>query len=263
MAEFALGEVEPETDDSQWSSAIDAATAFREAAQWALCFDPGRARALLDRSGTLFHTLGHPFGDYLKVMSGSWFHDPPYEQFAGQLQALAELTRPSETEAEEHIPAPLLHPQQQAYLMLAAAASPPIAAEFGSLLRNITNESPHRFGVVPVGALGIPIRWFWRVTDVFLKPSRAPGPQIAADLAALGERYAEAIELARTNEYCWRNAAAPVDVGDLDITGVAVIASRRFGVEEVSAALAERLALSPYPARALLEIAMEYARAEP
>jgi hypothetical protein len=68
------------------------------------------------------------------------------------------------------------------------------------------------------------------------------------------------MELARANEYCWRNAAAPVDVGDVDIIGMTVIASRRFGLDRISDALDEQLSRSPYAARAVLEIAMEYAR---
>jgi hypothetical protein len=268
-AEFAVAELEPDdafeamsSEESRWTSMTDAATAFREAAQWALFLDPFRARALLDRSGDLFHTLGQPFGAYLKVLSGSWFYDPPYAEFAQQLEDLARLTRPTDAELEAPIPVPLSHPQQQAYLMLAATASPSVGDEFHLLLQEMADESPHRWGVVPVGALGAPIRWFWHVAKLLLEPSRSTASEVAAQLGALTRRYTESIELASANEYCWRNAAAPVDVGDIDIIGIAVIASRRFGFEELFNALGDRLEIGPYPERAVLEVALEYSRAE-
>ena len=53
------------------------------------------------------------------------------------------------------------------------------------------------------------------------------------------------IELARTNEYCWRKAAGRVM--SATSTGIAVVVSRRFWVDEVSGGLEERLALDPIP----------------
>lgn len=262
-AEFSLGELESGDEDTRWVSGMEAATALRDAAQWALCYDPARARGLLDRSGDLFLAHGYPFGSYLKVVSGAWFHAPPYDQFGDQVRALARLNLPAAEEVEDPISSALLHPQQQAYLLIAAVSSPPIAAEFRRVLEAIVDESPHRLGVVPVGALGTPIRWFWRMGKLMLERPVESTREYARQLAVIVERYAESVELARTNEHCWRNAAAPIDVGDIDVAGMAVIAGRQFGVDGLTAALEEMLARSPYPGRALLEIAMEFLRAEP
>jgi hypothetical protein len=273
-AEFTLGELateraEPERpDDGRWTSVIDAASAFREAAQWALCFDPVRARRLLDRSGDLFITAEQPFGIYLRVVSGAWYRDPPLERVAPQLRALEALSRPAD-QVEIVVPEPLLHPQQQAYLMLAAAASPPIASEFRELLREIATTSPHRVGVVPVGALGMPIRRFWRMAIALLglqsgaaaDPSQDPADTIATGLVTLAQTYEESVELARTNEHTWVNAAAPVDVGDIDIIGMAVIAARHYG-RPMEQDLTGRFEALPYAAQAVLQIALEYVSAE-
>jgi hypothetical protein len=274
-AEFTLGElgadwVEPELpdDDARWTSMIDAASAFREAAQWALCFDPLRARRLLDRSGDLFLAVEQPFGSYLKVVSGAWYRDPPLDGFMRQLRALDALGQPTDR-VEIAAPEPLLHPQQQAYLLLAAAASPRISREFGELLREIATTSPHRAGVVPVGALGMPIRRFWRMASILLglppasltDPSQDPVDAFAAELVTLAQSYEESVELARTNEHTWINAAAPVDVGDIDIIGMAVIAARHYG-PPLQQDLTGRVRDLPYAARAVLEIALEYVSAE-
>ena len=58
-------------------------------------------------------------------------------------------------------------------------------------------------------------------------------------LVAMCQVYEEAISLARTNDYLWRNAAAPVDIADLDIAGIAALATRQFDVDRLEGALAE------------------------
>jgi hypothetical protein len=45
----------------------------------------------------------------------------------------------------------------------------------------------------------------------------------------MADVYAEAINSAMANERLWFNAAAPVDVGDIDITAIALISARRLG----------------------------------
>lgn len=64
------GEVSLAGEDRSWTLRVDAASSFREAGQWALFFDPARARQLLDRAGSLFFGLGQAFGAYLRVVAG-------------------------------------------------------------------------------------------------------------------------------------------------------------------------------------------------
>src|SRR4051812_40112283 len=59
-------------DDPAFAVAADAASAFREAAQWAMYLDPAHAGRLLARAGELFYQMGLPYGMYLMVVAGDW-----------------------------------------------------------------------------------------------------------------------------------------------------------------------------------------------
>src|SRR5215217_6339404 len=71
--------------DEVWTATVDAATALREAAQWALCVDPQRGLRLLARAGDLFFQAEHAFGTYLNVVASNWSVHPPMRQFQAQL----------------------------------------------------------------------------------------------------------------------------------------------------------------------------------
>jgi hypothetical protein len=272
-ANLCLSEIQERSGegDDVWTATVDAATALREAGQWALCVDPQRGFRLLDRAGDLFLQAGYAFGTYLKVVASYWSVDPPMRELRVQLERLEQIAWPSpppEGQQAGRPPEPpaadaLAHPQQQAYLLLAAAGSRPVAEEFGQPLRRLALESPHRAGVVPVGALGMPIRRFWAIAAAVLGIGDLGTQVVATHISALLARYAESIELAMTNEYLWQNAAAPVDLGDIDIMGTFVIASRAFGSDAMADALMSRLPDDSYPARAQAEMAMEVAAADP
>jgi hypothetical protein len=138
-----------------------------------------------------------------------------------------------------------------------------VAEELGQPLRRLALESPHRAGVVPVGALGMPIRRFWAIATAVLDFDDSGMQLVATQISALLAHYAEAIELAMTNDYLWHNAAAPVDVGDIDIMGTFVIASRAFGADPMADALMRSLPGDGYAAQAQAEMAMEVAAADP
>ena len=74
-----------------------------------------------------------------------------------------------------------------------------------------------------------------------ITPSKRPGsPQVVADhLAGMARRYAETMSLAQVNTHLWRHAAAPVDVGDIDVAGIAALAAHRFGVDTLLHSLQE------------------------
>lgn len=89
---------------------------------------------------------------------------------------------------------------------------------------------PHCRGVAPIGALGTPLRQYWDIARRFLGTAdEETARTVAADLARMADVYAEAINSAMANERLWFNAAAPVDVGDIDITAIALISARRLG----------------------------------
>lgn len=157
--------------------------------------------------------------------------------------------------------------------MLACAGVPAASRELGGRLRDVLANSPHRRGVVPVGALGTPIQRYWAMATALIDDAAADrshvpwtpvaGPVGLADqVEAMASRYAETVGLAMTNSHVWSHAAAPVDVGDIDVVGVATLAVRRFGLPEMRGVLRERLSGLHRWARMLIEIALEFAESD-
>jgi len=120
------------------------------------------------------------------------------------------------------------------------------ASRYRQALHAIAAESPIRQGVLPFGSLGIPVRIPWDIGIHLLQDYDSESlftddPEslatVARYLAALCRRYAETMELATVNDYLWSNAAAPVDVGDIEIIGIAALAAVHFGSEEIMASV--------------------------
>src|SRR6266568_157366 len=98
------------------------------------------------------------------------------------------------------------------------------------VLRLFADQSPHRRGVAPIGSLGTPLRVYWDIARRFLDDEDDQTATIVArDLAGMATSYAETIDSAMANQRLWFNAAAPVDVGDIDTSAIAMIAARRLG----------------------------------
>ncbi len=250
---------------SSWASRVDAASALRAAGQWAMLLDVPRAKGLLTEAGRLFGELGHPFGLYLQVVSGYWEFHAPHEQFRIMIDQLAELHGQQRLFNREvqAIPPALHHPQQQAYALLAGASSRPIVREYGPALLRLAEQSPHRFGVTPVGALGVPIRRYWSVALSLLHDGGSRSVTLVMEhLLAMSRDYAETINSAMANAYLWNHAASPVDVGDIDISGITAILARRVGRDRVLIALDERASDLGSIGRTPIEIGIEIAGAE-
>jgi len=248
----------PSPEDLRWVLRADAASALREAAQWAMFFDRARARRLLVTSASYFLEEDHAFGLFLMTAVGE---RPSLSTFRQGIDRLAVLHgAPPPFGEPGDIPPALQHPQQQAYLLLACGGTPEVATEYGETLRGLAQRSPNRVGVAPVGALGTPIRRFWNIAMQLLGGNAQSGPRIVAShVAAMSERYAESIELARVNDYLWDHAAAPVDAGDIDIAGIVALAVSRFGADRMGTVLrGVDQRLSPL-ARTPIEVAMELA----
>ncbi|MGH3380754.1 MAG: hypothetical protein ACRDP6_39075 [Actinoallomurus sp.] len=264
-------------DDPAWILRLDAASALREAGQWAVCVDPLRGLGLLDRAGSLYYDAGLGFGFFLRVLAGPWFQEPPFESFARGIQTLtgpglsSPDVGPGAAQSASPLEESLRHPQQQAYFLLAATGSPVIAMEFGRDLSRLLTESPHSRGVAPVGALGTPIHRLWAVARALLtgtlgryqrgdeEEQDSPVRTVTEHLIAMSRDYAESIELAMVNDHCWRNAASPVDVGDVDIIGIVGYASRIFGFDTVYSTLIETTSNEHQFARLLIEMALDAA----
>jgi hypothetical protein len=229
----AVSSSEPDGDpeDTSWVPIAEAATALREAGQWMLLLDPSRARGLLARSGSLYSNQGYGYGTFLLAATG-WTPQPPaYEPFARWIPAISVAI----AGREALLPAPLEHPQQQAYVALAGAGLAPVSQRYGPFLESAISSS--HSGVVPVGALGTPVRTFWDIAETLLLGTPPSGALIIArHVEAMARRYRESMTLAQVNSHLWTNVAAPVDVGDVDIAGITAIAARRFGLSAIEAA---------------------------
>ena len=226
---------EPDQDpeDTQWIPHMEAATALRDAGQWMLLADPYRARDLLARSGDLYTNVGYGYGTFLLAATG-WTPIPPaYEPFASWIPAISAVLAGDQAV----LPPPLQHPQQQAYAALASAGQRQVPQQYRANLEAIISMS--RNGVVPVGALGTPVLRLWEIADNLLSGDdlQTSLQTIVRHLEAMALRYRESMQLAQVNTHLWRNAAAAVDVGDLDIAGITAIAARRFGLPAMQSAL--------------------------
>jgi hypothetical protein len=235
------------SEDESWTVLMDAASAFREAGQWCLLFDGARSRELLARAGAIYSRFGLGYGYYLQAVAeparvGEIRHDvrSGLARLMGSRAGLRKRPEDGEPAAEDA----LNYPQQQAYLLLAGVAAGGDDDELREMVRTVVAASPHRVGVSPVGALGIPIRRFWSLASALIGGGR-DGPaadresEFDAVLAVVSHvrewvaRYVSSVELAMANEHCWRHAAAPVDAVDLDICGTIALAASRFGVGQL------------------------------
>ena len=240
----------PEEDagqsDTRWLLTMDAASALREAASWAIYFDVDRARALLNRAGFLYRSVDMAFGSFLLAVAGS----APLDELPNDIGLLTRAQGKDSQTAPSSIPDSLHHPQQQAYLLLACAGmadqminykrpySVDQSSRYRQELHSIASESPIRQGVLPFGSLGTPVRVPWDIGVHLLQESNPESLNIVArHLTSLCRRYAETMDLATVNDYLWSHAAAPVDVGDIEVIGIAALAAVHFGNEEITASV--------------------------
>src|ERR1035438_3547258 len=163
-ASHALSSGRADEEEGHASSSIyllDAASSLRAAGQWAMLFDAQRAARLLTAAAQIWQTLGYGFGTF--VLAAVAPRQLDRRNTNDQLRQLAQQYtqgRAVQSIRTQQLPEPMLHPQQQAYLLLACAS---LWRRFDlepGLLRIIIDQSPHRRGVAPIGALGTPLRQY-------------------------------------------------------------------------------------------------------
>jgi hypothetical protein len=233
-----------EGDDHELALLTDLTSALREAAQWATLLDPARPLSLLRRAGELTAAHGPGFSAFLLTVSDLGDDDarnvPTPSDPAVYARNVSMLRNSGpERQSDEPVPGPMRHPQQQAYLLLSLAALQRPRREHRGTLREFIAGSPHRDGVTPVGPLGIPIRVYWDIARLML--SNTELRPVVRHLTAMAGRYADRVELARTNTHLWEHAAAPVDVGNVDMSCLAVLADMSFGHRRFRPALARAI----------------------
>jgi hypothetical protein len=268
----------PDEQQQRWSLRVEAASSFAEAGQWAMLIDPSGALKLWELAGLLYRNVDFGFGYCLSVMSQARGHgsdaDVDVELESGlihQLRRLAEANHagrkePPQDQDQHALPAPLRHPQQQVYLVLAAASIAGLdrMSELRDDLSFLLRMSPHRNGVNPVGALGTPIRALWNASNNLARRGSDDLQAVVDVVGAIARRYDEVIQQAMVNEYLWDNCASAVDVGDTTIAALTLSTFRAFGedvgVGEVDRRFRRAIAEAAPPARAQVEIALDVAR---
>jgi hypothetical protein len=243
---------------------VEAASAYRLAGQWRLLVDPRQAvRGALTQAADLFTEAGLTFGAYLQAsLAPRKVEQPTRETWTRRL--LLRGTPRSTSDATRREADDLLdHPQQQAYLLLACAMLAGDDPQARDTLTGFATESPHRFGVVPVGSLAMPVRMFWGLALNLLEEGDRSAESYAATLSELSRAYAKSVDLAMANELTWFKAAAPVDVADLDVIGATAMGVRRFGEGRMRRLLADVARELPAVAKVPLNIGMKVARQGP
>lgn len=225
---------------------IEAASAYRLAGQWRLLVDPREAvRGTLTQAADLFTEAGLTFGAYLRTSLAPGAVEQSAQEWTARLLA-------NDVSA---------HPQQQTYLLLACASLARRGTDTEAVLTRFATESPHRVGVVPMGSLAMPVRMFWGLALGLLEADGDRSAEsYAATLSELFRAYARSIDLAMANRLTWSNAAAPVDVADLDVIGAVAMGVRHFGAVRMRELLAGTVGKLPRVAEVLLSIGMTVAR---
>lgn len=211
---------EPETDISR-ANGMDAATAYREAAQWSLALGTDDAFDRLATAARWFSRLGLPYGDFLGAACRTVNADGPLRPDGDVIRQLRLAVAGTPVEADRFELRDLASPQQQAYLFVAAAATPELVEEFREELAAIADLPAMGSGTAPVGALGLPVRTYVRTGLALMDHDRES--VLLRALVAMSRRFDDAASLAASNRYLWRNASAPIDIPDLDIVALVAL----------------------------------------
>ena len=207
-ADWTLGELEEGAGDGEgFDLRVDAASSLREGAQLSLLVDHDLTAELMGRSGLLFQDLGSALGPLLLTFAGS---DEARDSISyGLYASLLEGALPHPITARQEGGVEPPSPQQQIYLMLAGVRSTRLGAEFAQSLDELVSQSPHRSGVVPVGALGTPLMEYWAIVDHLMHPDSSSSLAVIVNqLMRMCRRHAEAMRMAQVNNYLWRNLAS-------------------------------------------------------
>ncbi|PZF62396.1 hypothetical protein DEI92_02590 [Curtobacterium sp. MCBD17_034] len=216
---------EPDTATSR-ANGLDAATAYREAAQWSLSLGTDDGIDLLATAARSFSRLGFPYGDFLGAACRTVDADGPPRPDRDVVRQLGAAVASVPAEADRSERRELASPQQQAYLFVAAAATPELADDLREELAAIAAFPAMGSGTAPMGALGAPVRTYVRAGLALMDHDRES--VLLRALVAMSRRFDDAANLAASNDYLWRNASAPIEIPDLDI--VALVA---LGVDRV------------------------------
>ena len=247
------GQPEAEQAD-EWNRTVEAASSFRDAAMWSFLLSPQTALGYLAEAGNLYMRAGCGFGFFLSSIARSSTAGSAPEPW---MDMMLRLNQERPALSKNSVPEPMRHPQQQTYALLGLAGSVLVDREQRQMLDRMILNSAHRDGVVPVGALGMPIRHFWRLAAMLLEEDE--GSAVIRGIIPFLNRYADSVASAQANQYLWQNASSPVDIVDFDVLGIAVFASRKFGSKTLLDSMREVRRRVPSEGAVLLSLAEEVA----
>lgn len=266
---------------SAWGRLAEAATSYFEAGQWAVLFDPPLALRMWQLASEIYRRLNFGFGYYLNLTTtgaveftsdraadDTLIADQMWRNLRDVMVASRVVDEELDHPEPRQLSGPLRYPQQQTYLLLTGAsligqepASAPPEVVSGEVLYSMVVRSPHYFGVTPVGALGLPIKNLWQLAANLIQPTEKGADEVVDLIGDLSRRYDTAIQQAMTNEYLWKNAASPVDVGSFDIASIVMNAYQVFGSELLEARIDQIQSDLPPLGRAQVEMAFDLAQA--
>jgi hypothetical protein len=235
---------------------MDAASSLQLAGQWAAFLDADRARQNFIECGTIWRRLGHAYGSFLLA---AYAPQHASDAIASSVRAMMAIYHNDvDADAPPRELRLLQHPQQQAYLIMAAAVN----LDAAGTLHEIADTSPNRRGTAPIGALGVPLRIYWDIGRSLLRPGKGDTEHsaglVAGHLGQIASAYTQTIESAMANERLWFSGAAPVDVAESDTIAVAMIAAGRLGNDTMRRHIASAVErLESRVARVPLELALQ------
>jgi hypothetical protein len=207
-----------------WLGPAMIASSYRTAAQYAELFDTELAIELMLHASRAYLDAGAAFGLFLAAgaMSDDALRQavsPRELQNLSSENFIAQFTSPTADS-----------PIQQAYLLLAVAARPVLREWFPGDPEVMLGRLSV-YGLEPVGAQGTPLDQYLGIAQLMLADpvtdrdpeARLPeglANEMASSLAAISRRHAAALHANRRDEHLWRNAAAPVNIVDLEQTAL-------------------------------------------
>ena len=211
-----------------WLGSATIASTYRLAAQFAALVDMQLASLLAMHAGLEYLKAGAPFGLFL--ITGLLD-----DQILQDSSVLPTLINPlSEAVAQPG----LADPVQQTYIVLAAASRPWLREPLRQLIDQPIDDMMEHLAahdLHPIGPQSIPLATYLTFARTML--SDQPGrvayevgertiSEIAGQLAEMGRIQAIRLRATMRNRFLWQNAAAPVNVIDLEYVAMCGLAMR-------------------------------------
>jgi len=205
-----------------WLGTATIASTYRLASQYAALVDMPLAMRLAVRASLAYLEAGLPFGLFLAagLLNDSILQHQEVTPRLFRL-LLSINADPASTD-----------PVQQAYLLLALASRPWLGRQLNQSADNMLNHLAAH-DLHPVGPQSAPLADYLNLARTMLSnldEAADTGISVMAQqLAGIGRSQAASLRMTMRNQYLWRNAAAPVNIVDLEQVALYGLAMRTGG----------------------------------